>query len=59
MQYAWEKNDQKGSSTLVIVTLPEQGNEMYSSYIGDSSFMILRDSAKKGQHTDVFYVSEP
>jgi len=48
----WAENQEDGSSTLVIVTLPESGNKIYSSYIGDSGYMILRreESANKIVH---------
>lgn len=39
---SWKRNQEVGSSTLVVVTLPKTENKIYFSYIGDSGFVILR-----------------
>ena len=39
---AWSNNHEKGTSTLVVVTLPFEGNVMHTSWVGDSSYCILR-----------------
>lgn len=39
---SWKRNQEVGSSTLVIVTLPSTENKVYSSLVGDSGFCILR-----------------
>lgn len=46
IQRAWENNEELGSSTLVVVTLPKQGDKIYTSYIGDSGYIILRENNK-------------
>ena len=39
---AWEDNKELGSSTFVVVTLPSDENKIYTSYVGDSGYCILR-----------------
>jgi len=33
-------NEEQGSSTLVVVTLPEIGDTLHSAYVGDSGYVI-------------------
>jgi hypothetical protein len=33
---------EKGSSTLVIVTIDPKINQIYTAYIGDSGYLLLR-----------------
>ena len=47
IQRAWENTQVLVSSTLVGVTLPKKGNKIYTSYIGDSGYIILREEDKK------------
>ena len=42
MMASWASNQEKGSSTLVIVSLPAAESKLYTSYIGDSGYCILR-----------------
>ena len=42
---AWEDNKHDGSSTLVVVTLPPDENAIYTSYVGDSGYCILREQS--------------
>ena len=44
LKESWQKNQELGSSTLVVVTLPTDGAKIYSSYIGDSGYCILRET---------------
>lgn len=39
---AWEKTNEQGSSTAVIVTLPKTGNIIQTTNVGDSGYIILR-----------------
>ena len=39
---SWKRNQEIGSSTLVIVTISANDNKLYSSLVGDSGFCILR-----------------
>jgi len=50
---AWKDNQELGSSTLVVVTMPDDENKIYASYVGDSGYCILRLSG-----TDYFPVVE-
>ena len=45
IQYAWANNKEQGSSTLVVVTIPEDEAKIYASYVGDSGYMILRPTS--------------
>lgn len=49
---SWKRNQEVGSSTLVVVTLPGNENKIYSSLVGDSGFCILR----KRENGDYFIV---
>src|SRR3990167_5300404 len=42
VKYSWQNNQELGSSTLVVVTLPTKGKELFASYVGDSGYCILR-----------------
>lgn len=39
---SWKRNQEVGSSTLVVVTLPKTDSKIHYSYVGDSGFVILR-----------------
>jgi len=52
---SWAKNQEDGSSTLVVVTLPESENRVYTSYIGDSGYLILR---RDSNSTEVVHMSQ-
>ena len=56
MKAAWKKVHDLGSSTLVLTTLPDNGNTLYTSFIGDSTYMIIRPDAKSGY--DLVHQSE-
>lgn len=47
---AWKGNQEKGSSTLVVMALPKTGSKIFASYVGDCSFTILRKNKP-----DAFY----
>lgn len=59
IKFAWENNQEDGSSTLVVATLPEDGNKIFTSYIGDSSYMIMRPSSTNNQKSELLFKSEP
>ena len=42
MKASWAANRELGSSTFVIVTLPAAESKLYTAYIGDSGYCILR-----------------
>ena len=42
MTDSWKRNQEIGSSTLVVVTLPNNQSKIHYSYVGDSGFVILR-----------------
>ena len=42
MMASWAANRELGSSTLVIVSLPAVESKLYTAYIGDSGYCILR-----------------
>jgi protein phosphatase PTC7 len=50
---SWKRNQEVGSSTLVVVTLQMDGPMLHSSYVGDSGFCILR-KAEDGAYAIVF-----
>ena len=50
---SWKRNQEVGSSTLVVVTFPGNENKIYSSYVGDSGYCILR-KAEDGTFALVF-----
>lgn len=61
IQESWKNNQEIGSSTLVVVTLPRKGSKIYASNVGDSGFVILRNSLqedKKTQKLEVVHASE-
>lgn len=47
IKQAWEANQELGSSTLVVLTLPEDENKIYASYVGDSGYVILGEKSNK------------
>lgn len=51
-------NREDGSSTLVVVTLPESGDEIYTAYVGDSGYIILRPQNEQQNKFDLVYESE-
>jgi len=55
---AQENNQEDGSSTLVVLTLPETGDTMYTSYVGDSGYIILRPINENRTKYEIFYQSE-
>ena|SRR3990167_1043436 len=54
---AWEDNKHDGSSTLVVVSLPQDENAIYTSYVGDSGYCILRQEGPKSYQ--LIYESQP
>ena len=56
IKHAWSNNKEKGSSTLVVVTIPEDEAKIYASYVGDSGYMILRP--KSSEEHELIYASE-
>ena len=50
----WMANQEDGSSTLVVVTMPHQGDLIYTSYIGDSGYCILRQESRKESYKIIF-----
>jgi serine/threonine protein phosphatase PrpC len=55
---SWEQNQEKGSSTFVVVTLPEDEAKIYSSYVGDSGYCILRPDDNKPDKFDIVFASQ-
>lgn len=51
-------NKEDGSSTLVVLTLPDDGNTLYSSYIGDSGYLILRPTKSDSKKFEMIYEFE-
>lgn len=56
---SWENNHEKGSSTFVVVTLPPDEAKIYSSYVGDSGYCILRPDAKGDEKFLLHFESKP
>lgn len=57
---AWQENQEQGSSTLVVVTLPPDEDMIYTSYVGDSGYCILRpDNAINPKTFSVVLESKP
>ena len=57
---AWMDNTEQGSSTLVVITLPEDEPRIYTSYVGDSGYCVLRpDNPLTPKTFSVLYASEP
>lgn len=52
---AWNNTRILGSSTLVVINLPKTGDQIYTSYIGDSGYIILR---QKDQQVNLVHASE-
>lgn len=51
---AWMANQEDGSSTLVVVTLPYKGNTIYTAYVGDSGYCLLRPQGRDRDYKLVF-----
>lgn len=58
IRQAWETNEEQGTSTLVVVTLPFEGDTMYSAWVGDSGYCILRIYEHQTYSTVVVYASK-
>lgn len=56
MMASWAANRELGSSTLVIVSLPAAESKLYTAYIGDSGYCILRQGP--GQDYEVVFQSK-
>ena len=56
---AWENNKEDGSSTFVVVTLPSDENKIYTSYVGDSGYCILRLDSNAEQKVALIHESTP
>jgi protein phosphatase PTC7 len=59
LQKSWEQNQELGSSTFVVVTLPTDEAKLYSSYVGDSGYCILRSDTEKEEKFSIIFESEP
>lgn len=55
----WKNNKEQGSSTLVVVTLPKDGSKLYSSFVGDSGYCILRETPAGSYNYTVEFESTP
>lgn len=53
MTDSWKRNQEVGSSTLVIVTFPEEEKRIYTSLVGDSGYCILRKD-DQGRYQVIF-----
>ena len=58
VKYSWENNQELGSSTLVVVTLPSQGKELFTTYVGDSGYCILRRKNPASTELNIVYESK-
>ena len=54
MYDSWVGNKNPGSSTLILVTLPETGNRIYTANLGDSGYLMLRRDKGKGDYYIIF-----
>lgn len=58
MKIAYDQTRVQGSSTLVIAALDSKSKRMNISYIGDSSYMILRLNRLTGKYQKIFRSEE-
>lgn len=59
IEHAWKNNQEGGSSTLVVLTIPETGAKIYASYVGDSGYMVFRPSITGNSEKKLVCSSEP
>lgn len=58
MTESWKNNQEIGSSTLVIVTFPQDESRIYTSLVGDSGYCILRKGENDNKKYSLFYESK-
>lgn len=58
VKQAADNNQEEGSSTLVVLTLPGKGDIMYTSYVGDSGYVILRPVNMEKTKYEIQYESK-
>ena len=56
INYTYERNQELGSSTIVVATIDRSQLKVYASYVGDSGYCILRKTAEGVQ---VVHQSKP
>jgi protein phosphatase PTC7 len=53
-----KSNKETGSSTFVITTIDPDSNTLRTSYIGDSSYFLIRPNSSSGVYTSVYRSKE-
>lgn len=56
---SWKRNQEVGSSTLVVVTFPKDESLIYTSMIGDSGYCILRKDPNNESKYILYFESKP
>lgn len=56
---SWEGNQEMGSSTFVVVTIPKDEATIYASYVGDSGYCIMRLNPDSEDLVSLVHASSP